>query len=114
MAKAWKLPPSASPSDLFEDIRALIKQARAATARTINSAVTLLNWQVGRRIRRDLLHEERAEYGEQIVATLAQQLTWSHVPCSSHASCLPRNCTRRSIRHRREWFQSYHPKQHKS
>jgi predicted nuclease of restriction endonuclease-like (RecB) superfamily len=30
------------------------------------------------RIRRDLLHEQRAEYGEQIVATLSQQLTWSH------------------------------------
>ena len=31
-------------SDLFEDIRALIEQARAATARAINSAVTLLYW----------------------------------------------------------------------
>jgi hypothetical protein len=26
-----------------------------------------------------MLHEQRAEYGEQIVATLSQQLTWSHV-----------------------------------
>ena len=61
--------------DLFEDIRALTKQARATTARTINSAVTLLYWQVAQRIRRGLLHEQRAEYGEQIVATLSQQLT---------------------------------------
>ena len=75
MARAWKLPPSTSPKDLFEDIRGLIKEARATTARTINSAVTLLYWQVGQRIRRDLLHEQRAEYGEQIVATLSQQLT---------------------------------------
>jgi len=75
MPKARKLTPSAKPSDLFEDIRALIEQARAATARAINSAVTLLYWQVGQRIRRDMLHEQRAEYGEQIVATLSRQLT---------------------------------------
>ena len=31
MAKAWKFPPSASPSDLFEDIRALIKRAQQLT-----------------------------------------------------------------------------------
>jgi hypothetical protein len=62
MPKARKLTPSAKPSDLFEDIRALIEQARAATARAINSAVTLLYWQVGQRIRRDVLHEQRAEY----------------------------------------------------
>ena len=53
MPKARKLTPSAKPSDLFEDIRALTEQARAATARAINSAVTLLYWQVGQRIRRD-------------------------------------------------------------
>jgi hypothetical protein len=71
MPKARKLTPSAKPSDLFEDIRALIEQARAATARTINSAVTLLYWQVGQRIRRDMLHEQRAEYGEHIVNAVA-------------------------------------------
>jgi hypothetical protein len=40
MPKGRKLTPSAKPSDLFEDIRPLIEQARAATARAINSAVT--------------------------------------------------------------------------
>jgi hypothetical protein len=33
---------------------------------------------VGRRIHQDILKEKRAEYGEQIVATLSQQLGWSH------------------------------------
>jgi hypothetical protein len=46
MPKGRKLTPSVKPSDLFEDIRHLIEQARAATARAINSAVTLLYWQV--------------------------------------------------------------------
>jgi hypothetical protein len=61
MPKGRKLTPSAQPRDLFEDIRALLEQARAVTARAINSAVTLLYWQVGQRIRRDVLHERRAE-----------------------------------------------------
>jgi hypothetical protein len=50
MPKARKLTPSTKPSDLFEDIRALIEQARAATARAINSAVTfalLAGWPAG-------------------------------------------------------------------
>src|SRR5258707_14455260 len=75
MTKARKLTTAAKPSDLFEDIRVLIEQTRTATARAVNSAVTLLYWQVGQRIRRDVLHEQRAEYGEQIVVTLSGQLT---------------------------------------
>jgi hypothetical protein len=35
----------------------------------------LLYWQVGQGIRRDVLHEQRAEYGEQIAATLSRKLT---------------------------------------
>ena len=34
-----------------------------------------LYWHIGKRIREDILHEQRAEYGEQIVSTLSQQLT---------------------------------------
>src|ERR1700687_5467751 len=71
MPKARKLTSSAKPSDLFEDIRALIERARAATARAINSAVTLALFAGGPA---DVLHEQRAEYGEQIVATLSRQL----------------------------------------
>jgi predicted nuclease of restriction endonuclease-like (RecB) superfamily len=37
--------------------------------------LVLLYWRVGTRIRQDILKEERGEYGEQIVATVARQLT---------------------------------------
>ena len=40
----------------------------------VNSALTLLYWRVGDRIRRDVLQNERARYGEQILATLSQEL----------------------------------------
>ena len=43
-----------------------------------NSVMTMLFWNVGKRIYEDLLHNKRADYGRQIVAPMAQQLSWSH------------------------------------
>jgi predicted nuclease of restriction endonuclease-like (RecB) superfamily len=63
------------PADLLADVRSLIDRARDATARTVNAALVLLYWSIGDRIRRDVLDEKRAEYGEQILATLSQELT---------------------------------------
>ncbi len=64
------------PSDtLFQDLRGLIIKARQDVARQVNSALAMLYWRMGIRIRQDILKEERAGYGEQIVATLSQQLT---------------------------------------
>src|SRR3970040_2142387 len=59
---------------LLGDLRRLIAEARQDVARQVNSALVLLYWRVGKRIRRDILNEKRAEYGEQIVSTLSQQL----------------------------------------
>ncbi|GLI33061.1 PDDEXK nuclease domain-containing protein [Desulforhabdus amnigena] len=65
--------PSHTP--LVEDIRQLIDAARARVATTINAELTLLYWQIGWRINAEVLRGERAEYGKQIVSTLAKQLT---------------------------------------
>lgn len=66
---------SAKPLDsLFKDLRSLIIEARQDVARQVNSALVLLYWRVGKRIHQDILKEKRAEYGEQIIATLSQQL----------------------------------------
>ncbi len=65
---------SVVPADLLTDVRALIEQARDATARTVNSALVLLYWSIGDRIRRDILQEKRADYGKQIVGALSRQL----------------------------------------
>ena len=59
---------------LLKDLRELIATARQDVARQVNSALVLLYWRIGQRIRQDILQEKRAEYGEQIVATLSQQL----------------------------------------
>ena len=44
--------------------RGLILAAREGVARTVNVGLTLLYWKIGNRIRRDILKENRAGYGE--------------------------------------------------
>lgn len=59
---------------LLSDLRQLIAEARQDVAQQVNSALVLLYWRVGQRIRRDVLKEKRAEYGEQIVYAVSAQL----------------------------------------
>jgi predicted nuclease of restriction endonuclease-like (RecB) superfamily len=67
--------PSQPNHELFADIRQLIDESRQAVSRTVNVAVTMLYWNIGRRINEEILQNERAEYGKQIVSTLSRQLT---------------------------------------
>ncbi|WP_417580017.1 PDDEXK nuclease domain-containing protein [Nitrincola sp.] len=60
---------------LFSDIQTLITQAKQQTAVAVNASLTKMYWQIGQRINQELLKGERAEYGKQIVANLAQHLT---------------------------------------
>jgi hypothetical protein len=61
--------------ELAADIRGLIEAARLRVAQTVNAELVLLYWRIGNRIRRDVLGQARAEYGEEIVSTLSRQLT---------------------------------------
>jgi predicted nuclease of restriction endonuclease-like (RecB) superfamily len=60
---------------LYLDIRQLIVNARSRVAVTVNAELIMLYWQIGKRINAEVLQGQRAEYGKQIVATLAKQLT---------------------------------------
>ncbi|MDD4888843.1 MAG: PDDEXK nuclease domain-containing protein [Phycisphaerae bacterium] len=68
-----------SPS-LLGDIRSLIEATRGRVAQTVNSELVLLYWQIGTRIRQDILHEKRAEYGEQILHALSAKLVAEYGP----------------------------------
>jgi DUF1016 N-terminal domain len=59
---------------LLADLRELILAAREAIARAVNAGLVIHCWQVGHRIRTDILREKRAEYGAEIIATLSRQL----------------------------------------
>ena len=60
--------------ELINDLRQIIDSARSHVAATANYEVTMMNWNIGNRINHDVLNDERAEYGKQIVAQVARQL----------------------------------------
>ena len=62
------------PAELLGDLRKIIDSARSHVAATANYELTAMYWHIGDRINRDVLNNERAEYGKQIVATVARQL----------------------------------------
>ncbi len=66
--------PAPEPA-LIADLRQLIDGARLRAAVAVNAELTLLYWQVGRRIHGEILGSQRAEYGEEIVSALSRQLT---------------------------------------
>jgi predicted nuclease of restriction endonuclease-like (RecB) superfamily len=65
-------------STLVRDFGQMIESARRQVAQTANAALTTLYWQLGHRIRTDVLQTERATYGAQIVAAVGQELQTLH------------------------------------
>ena len=60
---------------LAAEIKQLIQSAKQRAVVAVNVELTLLYWQVGKRIADEVLGGERAEYGKQVMSSLAQQLT---------------------------------------
>lgn len=59
---------------VLNDIRQLIESARGRVAQNVNAELTMLYWKVGNRVRREILKERRAEYGQEILLTLSAKL----------------------------------------
>ncbi len=71
--KALAKPKAGQPTprkELLAELRSLILEARQRAAQSVNAGLTLLYWNIGTRIRQDILKEKRAEYGAAIVATV--------------------------------------------
>lgn len=64
-----------SDAGLAADVRGMIEQTREGVARTVNAGMTLLYWRIGKRIQAEVLRDDRAEYGKEILATLSQELS---------------------------------------
>jgi hypothetical protein len=60
---------------LISELRTLVHQSRNRAARSVNSELVWLYWHVGCRLRTELLGDERAEYGKQVVDTVAASLS---------------------------------------
>ena len=72
---------TASQESLIQDLRQIIEQARGHVAATANYALTTMYWHIGERINREVLGNERAEYGKQIVSQVATQLQFEYELC---------------------------------
>ncbi len=61
-------------STLYADVRQMIEEARSTVAQTVNAGLTMLYWNIGKRIKDEILQNKRAGYGEKIVVALADRL----------------------------------------
>jgi hypothetical protein len=66
--------PAAPPVALFQDVRGLILTVREGVAQSVNSALALLGWGIGTRIRTEILKEKRADHGQRILHALSAKL----------------------------------------
>ncbi len=64
-----------SADDLLKDLRDLIERARSRVAHQVNAELVTLYWHIGTRIKSEILKDERAEYGKNVLSNLGHQLT---------------------------------------
>jgi len=67
-----------SSKGITNDVKAMIEQTRDTVSRAVNASITLLYWRIGKRIQTEILQNQRADYGKEILATLSQELTNSY------------------------------------
>lgn len=71
---------------LHSEIRKLIDTAKSHVVAQANQALVLTYWQIGKRIKTDVLADGRAEYGANVLKQLAQRLTAEYGTGFSYSS----------------------------
>lgn len=61
--------------NILADLISIVEKTKIDVAIQANSSLTLMYWHIGKRIQSDILENERAEYGKQIVVSLSRELT---------------------------------------
>jgi hypothetical protein len=62
-------------TQLLAELRELIQATRSGVAQAVNSAQVVLHWRIGDRIHSEILGHKRAAYGDELIATVARDLT---------------------------------------
>ncbi|MEK7257030.1 MAG: DUF1016 N-terminal domain-containing protein [Bacteroidota bacterium] len=62
-------------NNLFQEIRELIISAKQSAAVVVNAEAVVLHWRIGSVIKREILQDQRGAYGQEVIKTLAKQLT---------------------------------------
>lgn len=65
----------AKNENLVDAIKKLIEETKQNVAITVNSALTMMYWSIGKKINDEVLQNKRADYGKEIVHSLSAQLT---------------------------------------
>ena|SRR3989338_6420682 len=63
---------------LFQEIKDLIIQSRKNVVVSINSELSFLYWQIGKKLKTGILNNQRAEYGQKVIDELAKELTFEY------------------------------------
>ncbi len=59
---------------LFAAVCRLVNESKASIAIAVNQRLTMLYWSIGKMIKTEILKNQRAEYGEQVIDTLSKKL----------------------------------------
>ncbi|MGB0880248.1 MAG: DUF1016 N-terminal domain-containing protein [Polaribacter sp.] len=59
----------------LNDLVSIIEKTKTQVAIQANSSLTIMFWKIGKRIQSDILENNRAEYGKEIVVSLSRELT---------------------------------------
>ena len=62
-------------SQVYGKVSELIQSAQNYLAKTVNSSMVVLYWHIGNTIQEEVIKNEKAGYGEQVMQTVAAQLT---------------------------------------
>lgn len=60
---------------VLNDLISIVEKTKTQLTIQANSSLTIMFWQIGKRIQSDILENNRAEYGKEIVVTLSRELT---------------------------------------
>ena len=61
--------------NLFNDVKQIIDDSCLHLAKTVESTLTEMYWQIGKTINNEILKNERGEYGKQVLSSLSMELT---------------------------------------
>ena len=61
--------------NILNDLVSIIEKTKTQVVIQANSSLTIMFWQIGKRIQSDILENNRAEYGKEIVVSLSRELT---------------------------------------
>ncbi len=101
-----------SSNGLVGDIKTLIEHSKQQVSVAVNATITMLYWNIGKKINEEILKDQRAEYGKQIVRTLSTQLTkdygngWSEKQlrhCLRFAETMPNNQIVSALQRQLSW-----------